>query len=416
LVERTLPELAALGDEQANPFYAAAAAATADRKQRSSAMTGEIRDEILPSYRALHDFLQHEYLPRARDSVGLAALPLGDAWYAYLVKRSTGGTRNAAALHALGLAELERLRARMQSVLAETAFAGNPQGFVDDLRRDPRSSNQSPADLLATYQALKSQATEAAQAVLATLPRTELDIRELEAFRAATSPALSYRSAPADGTQSAVLSVNTAFLEAHPAFDRDSQFLREAVPGLYYQLSLEQERADLPRFRRFGGAPAYVQGWSVYAATLGEEMGIYRDSAAKFGAILAQMECAALLVVDTGLHAQGWSRQQALDFLHAQIPLDDATLANDVDRTIALPADALACTVGLLNIQALRSHAQQALGERFDVKAFHSAILKDGAMPLDVLDARMKRWLEAAVAAPPAAETSDRSPAGGDTH
>jgi uncharacterized protein (DUF885 family) len=325
----------------------------------------------------------------------------------------------------------------MQSRLTETAFAGNLPGFVDEVRRDPRWSDKSPADLEAAYQDLKSQAVDAAKAVLAVAPRTDLDIRELEAFREATSPALSYRAAAADGTQSAVLSVNGTLLAAHPALDRDAQFLREAVPGHHYQRSLAQERLDLPRFRRFGGAPAYLQGWGLYAATLGEEMGIYRDSAQKFGAILTQMECAARMVVDTGLHAQGWSRQQALDFLHAQLPLDDATLANDVDRTIALPAEDLACTVGLLDIQSLRSRAREALGERFDVKAFHTAILKDGALPLDLLDARMQRWREAAVAAPPvlpeppeatgapavatpAAATptaaTPGSPTGGDTH
>jgi uncharacterized protein (DUF885 family) len=428
LVERMLPQLAALADERANPFYPAAAAAAADHKRLASAVADEIRDEILPSYRLLHDFLQREYLPRSRDSVGLAALPLGDAWYAYLVKRVTGGARNQAALHALGLAELERLHGRTQALLAETAFTGNLPGFIDELRRDPRWSYQSPAELLAAYQALKSQALEAAPTVLSVMPRTDVDIRAMDIFLQATSPALSYQRAAADGTRGAVLYVNTAFLEARPAIDMDALFLREAVPGHHYQLSLQQESSDLPRFRRFGGAPAYLQGWGLYAATLGEDMGIYRDSAAKFGSLLAQMQCAALMVVDTGLHAQGWSRQQALDFLHAQIPSDDATLANEVDRTIALPGEALACTVGLLDFQSWRARAREALGERFDLKTFHSAILKDGAMPLDILDSRMKRWLDTAVAAPPvpsaapaaeaeapAAARPDRRPTGGDT-
>jgi uncharacterized protein (DUF885 family) len=173
-----------------------------------------------------------------------------------------------------------------------------------------------------------------------------------------------------------------------------SQYLREAVPGHHYEIELQRERADLPRFRRFGGAPAFVEGWGLYAATLGEELKVYRDPEAKFGALLGQLECALGLVLDTGLHAQAWTRQQALDYLHAHMPIDDDAAAKTVDRIIALPGKAVACTVGFLKIQGLRTRAQQALGAGFDVRAFHAEIIKDGAMPLDVLEAKMNSWLE----------------------
>jgi uncharacterized protein (DUF885 family) len=173
-----------------------------------------------------------------------------------------------------------------------------------------------------------------------------------------------------------------------------SQFLREAVPGHHYQLELQRERADLPRFRRFGGAPAFTEGWGLYAATLGEELGLYREPEAKFGALLAQMNCAVGLVVDTGLHAQGWTRQQALEYLRAQVPIDDAAAADTVDRDLARPAEALACTVGFLKIRGLRTLAQQTLGARFDLREFHTEVVKDGAIPLDALEAKIKSWVE----------------------
>jgi uncharacterized protein (DUF885 family) len=185
-----------------------------------------------------------------------------------------------------------------------------------------------------------------------------------------------------------------------------SQYLREAVPGHHYQLELQRERVDLPRFRRFGGAPAFVEGWGLYAASLGEELKLYRDPEAKCGALLAQLSCALGLVLDTGLHAQGWTRQQALDYVHAHAPMDDDDAAKTVDRTIALPGRGVACTVGFLKIQGLRIRAQQLQGAGFDVRAFHEEIVKDGAMPLDVLETKVNSWLEHADGRPPGG-TSD---------
>jgi uncharacterized protein (DUF885 family) len=415
LVEKMLPPLAVLGeDTQSNAFNQAARASnasdTAERKRRAAALADEISTRVLPAYRLLHDFLKREYLPRSRDSIALSSMPLGDAWYAYLAKRSTDGAASPQALHALGLAEVERLHGRLQAVLAETAFAGNPQAFFDDIHRDPRASYTSAEDLLAAYQALKPQVVEAMQKDFSALPRADLEVRGVAAFLQSTFPAASYRAATAYGKSAGVLYVNTASLDGHPATDLAAQFLREALPGHHYQLSLQRERSDLPRFRRFGGPPAFIEGWGLYAQALGEEMGMLTDSAAKFTALLAQLDCASLMVIDTGMQAKGWSRQQALDYLHAHLPFDDATIVNEVDRTIASPGAALACTAGYLHIQGLRTRAQQALGERFDLRVFHTELLKDGAIPLDMLDAKMKRWLDAAIAAP-----QDRSSPSGDS-
>jgi uncharacterized protein (DUF885 family) len=416
LVERTLPQLAALGeDTPTNVFYQsmrpdAGTVGTAERT-RLTAMTAVIHNKITPSYRALHDFLQHEYLPRSRTSVALSALPLGDAWYAYLVKRTTGGQQTVAQLHTLGVTEIERLHQRVQALLAEASFAGNAQSFVEHMQRDPRFSYNTAAELSSAYQDLKGQVAAAAPALFSSFPRTDFGIRSAEAYREPVMAPLSYRPRSPNGIIAAVLYVNTARLDARPAIDVASQFLREAVPGHHYQLEIQHERADLPRFRRFSAAPAFVEGWGLYAATLGEELGLYHDAEAKFGSLLAQTECAAGLVIDTGLHAQGWTRQQALDYLHAQVPIDDAAADNTIDRVIALPAEALACTVGFLKIQELRTLARQTLGGRFELRAFHAEVVRDGAMPLDMLEAKLKVWMDGVPASAAPADVSGVAPA-----
>jgi uncharacterized protein (DUF885 family) len=267
------------------------------------------------------------------------------------------------------------------------------------MRGDPRFSHKESADLLGAYQSLKTEVATAASALFIAFPRAEFGIRSVEAYREAVAPALSYLPRAPNGMMPAVLYINTAARGARPALFLPSQYLREAVPGHHYQLELQRERADLPRFRRFGGAPAFVEGWGLYAAALGEELNLYRDPETKFGSLLAQLNCALGLVLDTGLHAQGWTRQQALDYLHAHLPVDDEDAVMTVDRMIALPGRAVACTVGFLKIQGLRTRAQQLQGAGFDVRAFHAEIVKDGAMPLDVLETKMTSWLKSGAVA-----------------
>jgi len=360
-----------------------------------------VKEKILPSYRALHDFLQHEYLSRSRASVGLSALPLGDAWYGYLARRATGSVLTPVQLHALGVSEVERLHGAVQSVLTEASYSGNPQAYFDLMRHDPRFSYASAEELIRAYQDLKVQVASAAPALFSAFPSADFGIRSVEAFREASTPALSYRSRAPNGIIPATLYVNTAQLDARPATSLASRFLHEAVPGHHYQLAIQRERADLPRFRRFGGAPAFIEGWGLYAETLGDELGIYHDSQAKFAVLLAELRCAAGIVIDTGVHAQGWTRGQALDYLRAQVPMDEEDAQLTVDRAVALPARALACTVGFLKIKGLRAFAQQSLGGRFDLRAFHAEIIKDGAIPLDLLETKFKSWVSTELAAPP---------------
>jgi uncharacterized protein (DUF885 family) len=409
VVSRSLPVLANLGeDAPTSLFYealrpAAGDADDADRARLTLAITQVVKDRILPCYRRLHDFMQRDYLPRARSTVGMSALPLGQAWYAYLAKRATDGTQTPAELHAQGVAAVDRMHSRLQAVLAETAFPGDARGFEDSLRNDPRYSYKSADDLLNAYEELKTPVADAVTSLFPAAPHAEVQVRSVESFRMATAPALSYRRAMASGRYPAVLYVDTGGFPTRPAFALLPLYLREAVPGHHFQLALQEERADLPRFRRFGGAPAFIAGWGLYAASLGEELGLYREPAARFGALLAELTCAAGVVIDTGLHAQNWSRAQALDYLRQKVPLDEMAAANLVDRDLALPGEALSCLAGFSKLESLRLRAQQALGARFDEQAFHAELLRNGALPLDLLDAEVQRWVEVTAAEPAAA-------------
>lgn len=406
-VEQALAQLAILGeDTPANVFYqplrpVPGVAADAEQLRLSGAIKSVVKEKILPSYRSLHDFLQREYLSRSRSSIGLSSLPLGDAWYGYLARRETGSALTPLQLHALGVSEVERLHGAVQSVLADASFSGTSQAYFDLMRHDPRFSYTSAEELLRAYQDLKIQVAGAAPALFAAFPREDFAIRGVEAFREATTPGLVYQPRAPNGILPATLYVNTAQLDARPASAVAPRFLHEAVPGHHYQLEMQRERADLPRFRRFGGAPAFIEGWGLYAETLGDELGIYHDSQAKFAVLLSELRCAAGLVIDTGMHAQGWTRGQALDYLRAQVPMDDAEAEETVDRAVALPARSLACTVGFLKIRGLRTFAQQNLGGRFDLRAFHAEIIRDGAIPLDLLETKLKAWVSTELAAPP---------------
>jgi uncharacterized protein (DUF885 family) len=381
LMERMLPLLQNLGeDTSANVFYLPLRAMpetikAPERSRLTLSLTSAVKDKLLPAYRELHDYIQREYLPRARASDALSALPLGPSWYAFRVKRATGTQLTPTEIHSIGIAEVERLQARMQS----SPVSAPPAGKVE---------------LLIAYQELKVQTLAALPALFSAAPQADFEIRAFGPLSGAAA-FLAYQRAAPDGRTPAVLYVNTAPAAARPASVEIASFLQEAIPGRHYQSALQLERADLPKFRRFGSDPAFVDGWALYAASLGDELGLYRDDDAKRGALLGQLNCAVALVVDTGLHAMGWTRVQAVDYLRAQLAADVADANLMTDRFVALPGDALACKMGELKIQALRYRAQQVLGTRFDIREFHSEILKDGAMPVDILESKMKFWTEA---------------------
>jgi uncharacterized protein (DUF885 family) len=381
LMERMLPLLQSLGEDAAGNVFHQPLRTMPDtirepeRTKLSRSYTQAVQEKLLPAYRELHDFIQGEYLPRARVSAGLSALPLGPSWYAALAKRSSGTQLTPNEIHGIGVTEVDRIRARLLS-WPEAA---------------PRVN---AGDLLQTYQGLKEQTLTALPTLFSAVPQADFEIRSYVPLNP-TMTLLIYRPAAPDGRTSAILYVKTAPAPAAPSSPEIAGFLQQAIPGRHLQSALQQARTDLPKFRRFGNEPAFVDGWALYAASLGEELGLYRDDGAKREALSDELSCAVALVVDTGVHAMDWTHAQAAAYLRAQLALNEADANLMTDRFMALPGDALACKMGELRFRALLAKVQQVLGARFDIREFHTEILRDGSMPLDILEAKMKRWMEA---------------------
>jgi len=352
-----------------------ASVSDSDQARLKNQISSAIDGRLLPANRALHEFLQHDYLPRGRSSLSLADLPLGEKWYAYRIKRATGSVLSPAEIHAIGTAEVERLRSRLPP--EHEASAGTKL-----------VAEQLPG----AYQELIPPVSTAMSALFGDTPDSPLDVRGTR-WLADSQSALLYVPGGLLGKPAAVL-----YVDLRPAASQLSvpAFLQQALPGHHLQSTMAHARLDFPRFRRMEQDSGFVQGWDMYAASLGEQLGLVTDDAGRAESVMLQLRCAVGLVVDTGLHAQSWTAKQALDYLHAQLTIDEAGAQALLDTYAANPADALACGIGALRLAALRTKAQQTIGGRFDIRAFHAEILKDGSMPLDILEAKMKTWMDAA--------------------
>jgi uncharacterized protein (DUF885 family) len=383
-----LPQLELLGADGAdNPFYRPldrmpAAIAGDARSALAGRLRTVIKEKILLSERKLHDFLKNEYLPRTSSGGGIARLPLGEDWYAHTVAQQTGTRLSAREIHDLGIAEVERAHARLQSALVAAGAATDPKAYFDGLR--------SGAPVLDPYRDLQAEVSAAAAAVLADPPSDPLAIAPAERFSDFAGKPIEYRGAMPDGMFPAVLYVDLRGESA--AAVPLPLLLAGYVPGRHAQYEV-QRASGLPAFRKYGGAPAFIAGWSLYAEGLGEDMGLYRDAAARCSALRDDLIAAALLVVDTGLHAQVWSRRRAIDYLEAEVPIGERTAAALVDRALALPGHGLAAGIGAMRLRALRARAEEKLGPKFDLRAFHAYVLEQGGLPLDLLQARTEQWI-----------------------
>ncbi len=369
-----------------------------DRTRLTAAYRALINDTLMPSYRKLRTFIADEYLQQTRDTYGLAALPNGQAWYAYLVRDNTTTSLTPAEIHQIGLDEVARIQREMLVVAQELGFQ-TPEGgnaltsFFQWMKDRSDMYFASRDELLTNYRAFRAQVDPLLPQYFNLRPRADYEIRPYEPFREASAAAGSYQGPPLDGSRAGIFYVNTFDLKARPKWAMASLSLHEAAPGHHFQIALQRELGELPMFRRFGGETAFIEGWGLYAEYLGYEMGLYRDPVARFGALDAELWRSIRLVVDTGLHAKGWTRQQVLDYMYANSPAEPTRAISEAERFMAAPGQALAYKIGQLKIIEVRKRAEAKLGAQFDVRAFHDEVLRDGSVPLDVLDKKIDRWI-----------------------
>ena len=400
LMVKVLPQLDALiaEDPTKTLFYKPVsnlpAAFSAEHKARiTTQYTALISQQLVPAYKDLRDFIRDEYLPKTRSTVGIGALPDGAAWYAHLAKSQTTTDLTPAQIHQIGLDEVARIHAAMRKTIKQLKFKGDLKAFFKFLDSDKRFIFKTEADLLAHYENLRKKVDPGAAKLFALQPRAGFEIRPVEAYRNKSAAGGSYQSPSEDGTRPGIFYVNTYDLPSRKIWDAEDLYLHEAIPGHHFQIALQQELTDLPKFRRFGGATSYVEGWGLYAESLGKELGVYQDPYDYFGYLQNELWRAIRLVVDTGLHDKGWSRKQVISYMLKNSAQSETQAISEAERYMAIPGQALAYKIGELKIKELRLRAEKALGPKFDIREFHDVVLRDGAVPLAVLEQNVDAWI-----------------------
>lgn len=373
----------------------------ADKARLASDYRAMIGERLIPAYQRLRTFIANDYLPACRDTVALSALPDGQAWYAFNVKNQTTTDLTPEQIHQIGLDEVARIQGEMREVMAQVGFKGDLKAFFHFLTTDKQFEFRDEQALLDSYNALRARVEAGVPRLFSLVPKAPFEIRPVEPFRAASAAGGQYSPPSADGSRPGIFYVNTYDLPSRKKWDEESLFLHEAVPGHHFQIALQQELTDLPAFRRFGGETAFAEGWGLYAESLGKELGVYTDPYEYFGRLQAELWRAIRLVVDTGLHAKGWTREQVIAYMLDNSATSNTEAVSEAERYIAIPGQALAYKIGELKLQELRKRATAALGDKFDIRAFHAEVLRDGSLPLDVLDTKLDRWIAASKAGQP---------------
>ena len=402
LMERALPQIEAhlVEDITQSMFYAPItnfpdAIDEPDRTRLARDYEAVITEDLLPAYQRLRDFIANTYLSYARtDSYGLGALPGGDAWYAYNVRWRTTTDMTAEQIHQIGVDEVARIHQQIRDIMARVGFSGSLDEFFEFTQTDAQFIYPSREAMLEDYRAFAAEVDTRTPALFHAdmFPRADYEIRKVERFREQSASSGSYSSPSEDGSRPGIFYLNTYDLTARPTWAKGALTLHEAAPGHHYQIALQREMEDLPRFRRFGGETAFIEGWGLYAESLGNELGVYGPYD-EFGALVAELWRSIRLVVDTGIHAKGWSRAEVLDYMRANAPVAEARAVSEAERFMALPGQALAYKIGQMEIRRLRSEAEAALGDEFDVRDFHREVLRHGSLPLSVLRQRIEAWI-----------------------
>jgi uncharacterized protein (DUF885 family) len=400
VIEKTLPQLDAMivVEPKQSLFFQPILQMPQDineseRVRLTAAYLRAIEQTIVPAYRKLHSFVQEEYLPRTRLTYGLSNLPDGLAWYEQAVRTQTSTTLTPEEIFQLGMEEIYRIKKEMERLRSKSGFQGNPQEFSRYLAKNAPPGFVNRDELIKGYDAIRQKVMPQLTKLFGRLPKATFEIRTVEEFREKSSPS-QYQAANPDGSRPGIFYVNAAGIEVNPRRASESLFLHEAVPGHHFQISIQREQERLPRFRRFVNYNAFAEGWALYAESLGLELGLYSEPSQYFGRLNSELFRAVRLVVDVGLHRKNWSRDQALHFMMENTGASESGASLEIDRYIAWPAQALSYKIGQLKISAIRSKAEKVLGAKFDIRAFHDEILKDGAMQLHLLDIKMEAWIE----------------------
>jgi len=400
LMERIPDQIAVqlVEDGMESPFYRIFetmpdAIPAKDQERLRAAAVKTIEDTVVPAYRKLARYFDKTYLPATRETVGLSNLPNGSAWYEFLARRYTTTLMTPDEIHRTGLEEVKRIRGEMQEIIDELGFEGSFQDFLTFLRTDPQFYYDNPEDLYEAYLATSKRIDPELVKLFGTLPRMPYGVKPIPDAIAPDTTTAYYSRPAADGSRAGIYWVNLYKPEVRPKYEIEVLSVHEAMPGHHLQLAIQQELGDMPDFRRYSGFTAFVEGWGLYSESLGYDLGLYKDPYSRFGALTYDMWRAVRLVVDTGMHYKGWTRQQAIDFFKDNAAKTEHDIVNEIDRYIVMPGQALAYKIGQLKILSLRAHAEATLGDDFDVRAFHDELLGAGALPLDILQQRMDAWL-----------------------
>lgn len=365
-----------------------------DKKRLTQSYKETISAQLVPAYKKLYDFIKDDYMQYARDSFGLSQQPNGESWYNYQLETYTTTDLTADEIHQFGLNEVARIRAEMEEVMKKESFEGSLTDWFTYVQTNPEFYFDNPEDLLQGYRDLQVKVNKLIPAMFDLQPKSDYEVRAVEAFRAQSAAGASYMPGTADGSRPGIFYVNTFNLKSQPKFGMETLSIHEAAPGHHFQISLQQEVKNLPKFRRFGGLSVFSEGWALYAESIGKEMGMFTDPMQYYGRLNDEMLRAMRLVVDTGLHAKGWPRQKAIDYMTNNSSLAKTDIISEVERYIAWPGQAVSYKVGQRVISNLRAKAEKLLGDEFDIKDFHRQILIDGALPMPVLQRKINEWIE----------------------
>ena len=399
IMEKTIPQIASLisKNPEESVFYEAMKKGENLTAEERESISNELKEiiahDINPAFQELHDFVRDEYIPSCRKEAGIWAMPDGGERYDNLVRSYTTLGISFHDVHNTGLREVERIKKEMASVKDMIGFNGTVSEFNEHLRNDPAMYFSDKQDLLDGYAEILERMNTRLSMLFGRLPEARCELKEIEEFRAKSAPMAYYYSASEDRSRPGYFYVNTYDISSRPKYSMTALTLHEAVPGHHMQISIAQEIKDMPKFRRDGGYTAFVEGWALYAESLGYESGMYEELYQRYGALIFEMWRACRLVVDTGIHGMGWSRQQAIDYMTEHTANSRLDIESEVDRYIAWPGQALSYKIGELKIKELRKKAEESLGGKFDIKKFHDHLLVNGALPLPILEKVVEKWI-----------------------